>query len=608
LQIGSVVGGSGHTRRPASFCNFHFAILNLQFPGVPSFLLFPLAVVIGLAVPGWAAAAGSEFPRGTGFYFDAVKLVAITIVFLAWVRTCAWVALDARPKKWVPHRLWNGIMLGCGLFAFLVVWVLPWFWISFAFLLALWLVPTGVYVHQRNVKLPAEARVLTERHLRELLAYYLGVKIRRKIAPEERSSRVRFLGHPTDSGDAGEAVDEAARLKGFRAAGQLVQDAIKARATEVRLEPGRDAMKVVFLVDGVPQDDEPLSRGGGDGVIRVFKVLSEMEVAEKRKPQDGWLLARMGDNRLHLRVSTAGSTAGERCTLRLLDRSRSKIDLAQLGMDDAVQQQIKELVDREAGLLVVSGPEGSGKHTTLYACLNKVDRFTRNVVTIENPVEAPLGNVAQLELEPRTGQTFASVLADVLREYPEVVMVGDTADGETAHMLCQAAQKQLLLTAVDAPDAAGAITRFIDLGVPPAMAADGLSAVLSQRLVRVLCAKCRIRYRPNPEMLRKANLPADQIKYFYRPPEEADRRARRQAGEDDGHCPACGGSGYRGRIGIFELLVVSDAIRELIRENANPNAIKQEAVKSGMKYIQEDGLRQVIEGKTSVQELLRACK
>jgi type II secretory ATPase GspE/PulE/Tfp pilus assembly ATPase PilB-like protein len=205
------------------------------------------------------------------------------------------------------------------------------------------------------------------------------------------------------------------------------------------------------------------------------------------------------------------------------------------------------------------------------------------------------------------GKTFATELRSVLRQDPDVIMIGEIRDQETAEIACQAAQTgHLVLTTLHANDAVTALGRLIDLGLQPFMVASAVSAIISQRLVRMLCPGCKVRYKPNPDMLRKANLPVDKIKYFYRPPEPADQPATEDGAREA--CKHCGGTGYHGRTGVFEMLVVTDRIRELIRDKPNLNTIKQEAVKAGMRYLQEDGLRQVMEGKTSIQELLRVSK
>src|SRR5271166_3432740 len=288
--------------------------------------------------------------------------------------------------------------------------------------------------------------------------------------------------------------------------------------------------------------------------------------------------------------------------MRILDRSCRVGTLSNLGMREKVKQQIHSIVVQPHGMFVVCGPTGAGKSTTLYACLGEIDCFQKNVITVENPVEYQIANVTQIEVNPKAGKTFASELRSILRQDPDVIYIGEVRDQETAEIACQAAQTgHMVLTTIHANDTITAISRLLDLGVQPFLVANALSAILGQRLVRLLCPKCKQRYKPDVDMLRKANLPADKIKFFYRPP-KAEKYRERQ------FCEYCSGTGYRGRSGVFELLVITDKIREMIRDNPNLNAIRQEAIKNGMKYLQEDGLRQVIEGETSIQELLRVCK
>jgi type II secretory ATPase GspE/PulE/Tfp pilus assembly ATPase PilB-like protein len=275
-------------------------------------------------------------------------------------------------------------------------------------------------------------------------------------------------------------------------------------------------------------------------------------------------------------------------------------------MRDKLRDQIRSIANQPHGMFIVCGPTGAGKSTTLYACLAEIDRYQKNVITVENPVEYHIDGVTQIEINPKAGKTFASELRSILRQDPDVIYIGEIRDDETAEIGCQAAQTgHMVLTTLHANDTVMAVGRLLNLGVEAFMVASSITAVLSQRLVRTLCPKCKVGYRPNPELLRRLNLPADwvkQIKLFYRPPKNEDRDPETPP------CENCGGSGYRGRTGVFELLVVNEKIRELIKANPNIDAIRQEAVKGGLILLQQDGMRVVIEGQTSVDELLRVAK
>jgi general secretion pathway protein E len=593
-----------------------------------------LGVLGVLAVNPLFAATEVKFPRGPGLYFHPAKLIFLVLLYFAWLRTCRWVNDDCNLMK-LPSEMWNPILLLCGVAGLLAVWFFPIFALGFLVFLVLYLAPTLCYVSLRNEKATQDQKVLTPQHIRKLLRTWLRLNLAEPEEPRLRPIPVRFIGK-----SAKEDPDELRRVarlqdsKGYRAALELVADAIEKRATDIHLEPTKDEMIVRFRIDGILESSNPFARATGDAVINIFKVLADLDITEKRKPQDGSFSAEVNmpvdpsesgqsnkkksededgeedqafrepeyhRRQVDFRVATAGSVVGEKLVLRILDPARQVVTLARVGMREVLRKQVRALVTQPHGLFIVCGPTGAGKSTTLYACLAQIDRFQKNVITIENPVEYHIDNVTQIEVNPKAGKTFATELRSILRQDPDVIYIGEIRDQETAEIACQAAQTgHMVFTTLHANDTVTAVARLVDLGVQPFMVANALSAVLGQRLVRLLCPNCKTRYKPNADLLRKANLPADKIKYFYRPPEKSN--------DPDSQCPVCLGSGYRGRTGVFELLEITDPIREMIRENPNFNAIRQQAVKQGMKYLQEDGLRQVIEGRTSIQELLRVCK
>jgi general secretion pathway protein E len=591
--------------------------------------------VLGILAANPVFAEEGGFPRGPGFYFHPAKLILLLLVYFAWLWTCRWVHSDCHDMK-MPTEMWNPILLGCGVAGLLAAWAFPFFALGFLVLLVLYLAPTLSYVSMRNEKATPEQKVLTPRHIRKLLRTWLRLDLSEPEEPHLRGIPVRFIGKSAKEGE--EETRRVARLqgsKGYRAALELIADAIEKRATDIHLEPTKEDMIVRFRIDGILEASNPFARPTGDAVINIFKVLADLDITEKRKPQDGSFSAEVNmpvessetskpkkkasededgeaeearkepayyRRQVDFRVATAGSVVGEKLVLRILDPAQQVVTLERVGMRETLRKQVRTIVTQPHGLFIVCGPTGAGKSTTLYACLGEIDRFQKNVITIENPVEYHIDNVTQIEINPKAGKTFASELRSILRQDPDVIYIGEIRDQETAEIACQAAQTgHMVFTTLHANDTVTAVARLIDLGVQPFMVANALSAVLGQRLVRILCPNCKQRYKPNADLLRKANLPADKIKFFYRPPEKQQRRP-------DEMCPVCLNSGYRGRTGVFELLEITDSIRDMIRENPNFNAIRQEAVKHGMKYLQEDGLRQVIEGRTSIQELLRVCK
>ncbi len=597
LQIEERPAAAGPRSPRSGFVNLQFAICNLQF-----------AILLG----------APSFPRGPGFYFHPVKFALLLAFYLCWVKTCWWVDQDAKDNK-LSRKTWNPVLFAGGLIGLLVVWALPMFWLSFAILLLLFTASSLGYVAVRNEKVDADEQVLTPKHIAKVLRNLFRLKPA-EVGGGGRPIPIRFVGKSSDREEEDETrVARAEESRGYQAALDMVYEAIARRSTDIHLEPTKEEMSVRYRIDGILQATTPFGRGMGDSVINIFKVLAALDITEKRKPQDGSFSAVVEDSRqVDFRVATAGSVAGEKLVMRILDREGSILDLGRLGMRPAMREKIHEIVTQPHGLFIVCGPTGSGKSTTLYAGLNEIDRYQKNVITVENPVEYHIDNVTQIEVNPKAGKTFAGELRSILRQDPDVIYIGEIRDNETAEIACQAAQTgHMVFTTLHANDTITAIARLVDLGVAPFHVSSALSAVLGQRLVRVLCPHCKVKYKPNPELLRKANLPADQIKYFYRPTEAQPGEAA-PADEGDGEegeskprrrvCEHCGGTGYFGRTGIFELLVLNDRVRELIREDLNLNALKQEAIKTGMKSMQEDGLRQVIVGHTSIQELLRVCK
>src|SRR6266851_7771500 len=510
--------------------------------------------------------AADIFPRGPGFYFSIPKLVTLLIVYFCWVRTCWWVNHDATELK-LPATLWNQLLVGCGLLGLLGVWLLPWYWlVSLPLLAAFYLTPSLVYVNVRNGRVASEHQVLTERHFKELARKYLRLNLGEDEEEQDLGPPIEFINKSQNvTEDTASRVARISASKGVRAAKEIVWEALERRATDIHLEPTKEEMTVRLRIDGILHATDPFSRSMGDAVLNIFKVLAGLDITEKRKPQDGSLSAQLDGRTIDMRVATAGSVVGEKMVMRILDKSQQIIDLTRIGLRDRLREKIHALAAQPHGMLIVCGPTGAGKSTTLYACLNEIDRFQKNVITIENPVEYQIDNVTQIEVNPKAGKTFASELRSILRQDPDVIYIGEIRDDETAEIACQAAQTgHMVFTTLHANDTATALGRLLDLGVQPFMVGSSVSAVLGQRLVRVLCPRCKQRYKPNPDMLRKANLPADRIKFFFRPPQGNGE------GDSLGNCEHCGGTGYHGRTGrtgVFEMLVISESIRELIRDN-----------------------------------------
>lgn len=544
--------------------------------------------------------AGAQ--QAVGFYFSLWKFVPILALFFGWTWLARWVNDDSSSLK-VNSEFWNSALFVGGLVGMLLILTTSPFGLGFFMMLMSGGLPLGLYIRERNACVPESARLLTQRHLRSVglrLLARMGVTFGdKKMKQQMLGPDITFIGKTSTGRRDDSRATQVENSRGFLAAKELVYDALIKRATDIHLEPKEDELHVRMRVDGVMFAAEPFDRALGDAVINIFKVLSAMDITEKRKSLDGSFRAIAEGREIDFRVATQGTRDGEKLTMRILDQSNSITTMTDLGFRKQLEDQLREVIHQPHGLLLVCGPTGAGKSTTLYGCLNDIDAYQQNIITIEDPVEYKMENVTQIEINTKAGQTFATSLRSVLRQDPDVVMIGEIRDAETATIACQAANTgHMVFSTVHANDSITALYRMIDLGVDISMLSSSLSAILAQRLARRLCPDCKEAYTPKPEFLKKANLPAEKIDRLFHPPKEGENAA----------CPTCGGMGYRGRIGVFELLVINDRMRDLIRDKAALSVLKAEARKSGMLYMQEEGLRLVVKGITSIDELLRVVK
>ncbi|MBL8850088.1 MAG: Flp pilus assembly complex ATPase component TadA, partial [Planctomycetaceae bacterium] len=536
-----------------------------------------------------------------GWYFSLFKLVLIVGTFLYWINTSAWVATDSRALHLRPE-FWNSVQVAGGTLAILAAVLSPVFLLGFLALIVLYGGSIGAYVFERNKHVPESGKVLTPRHLQGWAIRHLsriGIHLGGgKVVDATLGPPIQFVGKSKSGQRDDSRTRQVESSKGYLAARELVYDSILRRSTDIHMEPAEGQMGVRVRIDGVMFPTEPFDRPVGDAVVNIFKVLSAMDITERRRPQDGSFGAVIEDREVDFRVATQGTRFGEKLSLRILDQANAVSSIEQLGMRKQLEEKIREITHQPHGMFLCCGPTGAGKSTTLYACLNGIDRNQANVITIEDPIEYKLDNATQIEINTKSGQSFGGSLRSVLRQDPDVVMIGEIRDDETAKIACQAASTgHMVFSTVHANDTITALYRLLDLGVEPFMLAGSVSGILGQRLARRLCPHCREAYKPNPELLKQAGLPADKVDKFYRPPK--DRKEE---------CTHCGGLGYRGRIGVFELLVINDRMRDLIREKAAASAMSAEARKNGMLYMREEGLRLVVRGVTSADELMRVVK
>jgi type IV pilus assembly protein PilB len=382
-----------------------------------------------------------------------------------------------------------------------------------------------------------------------------------------------------------------------RLVNSIIYQAAEDGASDVHFEPQEDALVVRFRVDGVLNVAQRVPKQLASGVTTRVKVLSKLDIAERRKPQDGriTLNAAAAGRTLDIRVATLPTVEGESVVMRLLDKSRSAPTLSELGFSDEMRAQFEEIVSRPTGALLVTGPTGSGKSTTLYAALAEINRPEINVITVEDPVEYRLGGISQVQINVRAGLTFATVLRSILRSDPDVVMVGEIRDVETAKTSIEAALTgHFVLSSLHTNDAPGALTRLNEMGVEPFLTSSAVSAVLAQRLARRLCTHCAEPYSPTRDELEAAHVPPERHVRFF------EGAVRQKVG-----CSHCNNTGFKGRIGVYQLLPMSEAVARLAARGAPHDEIASVAAEAGMRTLWEDGLDKVAAGVTTFEELAR---
>lgn len=375
----------------------------------------------------------------------------------------------------------------------------------------------------------------------------------------------------------------------------LFFEALRMRASDIHLQPYEDKLQVRYRIDGILHNTQVIPKKVQDAVISRVKVMGKMDIAERRLPQDGRTSIRVGDAEVDVRISSIPTSYGERIVLRLLDKSARLYTLDELGLDEKALKIFDTLIHYSHGIIFVTGPTGSGKTTTLYAVLQRIDSLEKNILTIEDPIEYNLKDISQTQISTKKGMTFAQGLRSILRQDPDVMMVGEVRDEETARIAVQSALTgHLVFSTLHTNDAPGAITRMLDLGIAPYLVSSSVIAVVAQRLVRVICEKCKETYAATQEEIESIGL---------KPEDALGRTVYKGRG-----CHHCLGTGYWGRTGIYEVLPVNENIRQRIVERAPANEIKQWAVSAGMKTLRMDGAQKVLRGRTTIEEVVRVTQ
>ena len=530
---------------------------------------------------------------------------AWVLLAAAWTAFCIWVDTDFREILGEEFP-WSLPFVAAGAVWFFLTYqyglgLLP------LFLLALPAAFLG-YVAFRDSKAPSTRKMLTRRFARKMI--YLSAK---KVGMEklveqwmpanggpavkEADIAVMILkkdGTPIE-GQGAEGLDREAS-RAVKTVQQIFEKAIEMRATDVHLEPKEGEELIIRCrIDGIMQNVLTLKGSAARAVVSAIKVCADMDIAERRRPQDGTFALLKAGRKFDVRAASGPTSFGEKMALRLLDADSSVINggLTSLGMRESMLKTLQAIVQQPHGMLIVCGPTGSGKTTTLYVALGEIDVLSRNIVTIEDPIEYRLENISQTAVNTAAELTFAKILRSVLRQDPDVILVGEIRDKETAEIAMQAALTgHFVFTTLHANDTATTVTRLLDIGIDTTLIQSAVTAVLAQRLVRVLCPKCKEPYPAPPEFRQKLGVPPEKEVTIYR----------------EKGCPACHGTGYKGRTGVHELLVFDNAIRELLVGHPSIQAIRAAARKAGTRTLQEAGIAKVLAGITSINEIVRVTK
>ena len=444
---------------------------------------------------------------------------------------------------------------------------------------------------------PVEPVLSREREIMDALNrfYDTGSQTADKVIQNLDDETLGRLAHDLEAPQ--DILDQEAEAPIIQLVNLILSQAVRDRASDIHIEPFERTLKVRYRIDGVLHEVLSPPKVLQPRITSRLKVMADLNIAETRLPQDGRIAVRVRNREIDIRVSVVPTAFGERLVLRLLDKSGALYQLEEIGLPAHLLSTYSRLIHRSNGIILVTGPTGSGKSTTLYATLQRINSSELNIITIEDPIEYQIQGVGQIHVNPRIDLTFANGLRSILRQDPDVIMVGEIRDRETAEIAIQASLTgHLVLSTLHTNDAASAATRLLDMGIEPFLISSSVLAMVAQRLVRVLCPECRVRARPENETLRELGLGPD------------DEEVQRGEWFLSGGCEGCRGTGYRGRTGVYELMPIDDPVRQLIMERANASMLRGAASQRGMRSLVQDGARKVLEGKTTAEEVLRVTQ
>ena len=583
-------------------------------------LLSVLAIVLACcASAGVAEAAWPEIDlsnggndiqkleRGPGFYFSLLKLGAIIALFLAWVATADWVSRDCQRFNF-NFVVWNSVMVFGPAAALLLALEIPVFGAGFGLAAATYMIISVSYVVVRNKNVENHQRVLTPEHLRYVFASAankVGLKVStERLADYEKGAPVDLAAMGASDSVTNNANLLAARNSpSFLDVKTLIADVVERRGEAVLLDYGNESAAVRYQIDGVWHNREAKERAPADGMLAVMKTLSALNAEERRQKQVGHFSAKFNGHSYLCDLTSQGTKSGERVILRLLGGDHGLHTLTDLGMRDKTRDELAEIMVAERGMIVFSSPPGSGLTTLTNVALEETDRLMRNFAAVEEVShrELEIQNVDVTTFDAAAGETPMTVLPKLVRTYPEVMVVRDPFNTETLTLLCQqvTGNDRLIVTTVRAKDAAESLLRMMMYKVPGSTFAPAALAAVNVRLVRKLCPECKVGYEPTADTLKKLGIPAGRVKALYRVP---------NAEEVDKPCQECEGIGYLGRTGMFELLTVSDKVREVLIKQPKLDLVRKASRLTGMRTLQEEGIVLVAKGITSLQELMRVLK
>ena len=444
---------------------------------------------------------------------------------------------------------------------------------------------------------PVEPVLSREREIMDALNrfYETGSQTADKVIQNLDDEALGRLAHDLEAPQ--DILDQEAEAPIIQLVNLILSQAVRDRASDIHIEPFERTLKVRYRIDGVLHEVLSPPKVLQPRITSRLKVMADLNIAETRLPQDGRIAVRVRNREIDIRVSVVPTAFGERLVLRLLDKSGALFQLEEIGLSGDLLPAYGRLIHRSNGIILVTGPTGSGKSTTLYASLQRINSSQLNIITIEDPIEYQIQGVGQIHVNPRIDLTFANGLRSILRQDPDVIMVGEIRDRETAEIAIQASLTgHLVLSTLHTNDAASAVTRLLDMGIEPFLISSSVLAMVAQRLVRVLCPECREPGRPESETLRELGLGPN------------DEEVRRGEWFLSRGCGGCRETGYRGRTGVYELMTIDDPIRRLIMERANASMLRSAAIQRGMRSLLQDGARKVLEGRTTAEEILRVTQ